>query len=134
MKFRLKGTHRHQGRTYRRGDVIDSETDLRDAFPSKFELLDAVQDVMSTTTTQTTQAPEEPDEEGINPNLGTDVTRDFENARANDLLVYKKQGLYYVCDDENPTQALNEMRLRSPKAVKAFISKYVGPSNADDEE
>ena len=42
MQFRIKakaGTHRENGRTYKAGDVVESNSDLINLFPEKFELL-----------------------------------------------------------------------------------------------
>lgn len=70
------GTHRHEGKDYKGGEIIESETDLIARFPQKFEKVEAVQVVQT-----------------------QDATDDFPAAGENGLQVQQRGGWYYLLHD-----------------------------------
>jgi len=146
MKFRLLpkvGNHAETGEdgspcVYKPGDIVESDRDLVDAFPGKFErVVDGVEDTHANPFKPTTKektavqkAAEEgakdvgaPDPEDPNP-LGREVTKRFPTALDEDFLVFADGGAFSVAEADEPTVPLNDKPLKR-KDVGSFIRKYL---------
>jgi hypothetical protein len=115
MKFRLlHGTFSHNGRRYRRDDIILSNVDLAKQFtgvfareldrsiPATVGVLEkkvapsAVEDVKPTPATVPDEDGEDGDEDAPTPSYGDDVTADFPAAAKPGVQVFTKDGKYTV--------------------------------------
>lgn len=137
MKYKLKrsspngiacGSHIQDGRTYKRGDVVESDVPLDRMFPQKFERF-----VSSANEPQTPepedQSPKgtEDDVSDVSPGgtLGKNVTEEFPEAVGAGLLVFKRGAWFYVADPADPDEAIHEKGLRK-SAVGSFIEDGEG--------
>lgn len=125
MKFRLlHSVHIAQGRAYQKGDIVESNSDLTQRFPLKFERLTAseVVEAPSRAVPIPSEAPVAvPSAKGggMTP-FGEDVSEDFPIAGESDLQVFQKGTSLFVVDPDQPAKALN------PKALKGTeVSKFI---------
>lgn len=129
MKFRLTGgSHVAGDRSYKKGDVIESDKDLVKIFVNKFERLHDEDTPVSKGTQidvpgQAPRPAEAEEEAAEVEGLGVDVSAEFPEAAEADVLVFKAGKLYTVADADEPTKALNVDALTSKKAVKEYITK-----------
>lgn len=146
MKFRLKqGIYKDlKGRVYKKNDVIETDIDLIEAFPLKFEKVGGLANapdndsmVTSESTPSIVQANEGEKETGkgkkskkddkSSTDLGEEVTGEFEEAQLNDLVVFKREGVYVVYEKDDQVLALNKKeKLSTPEEATAFIKKTLG--------
>lgn len=147
MRFKvLAGSHREGGRTYNKGDVVDSAQDLADIHGTdKFERL---QDVFASAPAEATKVQkvgeEKPiplsdeelqsfsEEEEVHDGVPEeserhDVTDEFDVAKENDFVVlcqsYKNRKWYYVTDSDG--KQLSPEKGLTKKAVEPFILEYL---------
>lgn len=147
MKFRLlpkAGDHAEAGAggvalAYRAGDIVESDRDLMEAFPNKFERVDVAEEPASPSTpfkpsaeekTAVQKAAEEgakdvspPEDPKSNP-LGRDVTKRFPKALEEEFLVFADGGAFSVSEADEPAEALNNKPLKR-KDVDSFIREYL---------
>jgi len=94
-------------KTYKAGEVVESEKDLCSLFPNKFSLYVGA-------------APEKASSDV--KGLGSNVTEEFPTASEQDLLVFKDGKKYKLVDDDEVVAE----KLTSKKAVEEAIIAYVG--------
>ena len=154
MLYRLKGgNHNHSdGKTYKNGDIIDTDVDLAKKFPHKFEPIHdeleasegtpfpsiSITRPKSKVTVVDMPTEEETKEDtpvadveaetgekkaGEKVDRGKDVTKKFPSAVENELKVFEKGRKFFIYDLD-PNAPLNEKGLTKAKAVK-FIQEYL---------
>lgn len=129
MKFRLlHSVHIAQGRAYQKSNVVESNSDLTQRFPLKFERLTAseVVEAPSRAVPVPSEAPAAvPSAKGgeMSP-FGEDVSEDFPIAGESDLRVYQKGTSFFVVDPDDADEALNPKALKGPEVAK-FIKTYL---------
>ena len=137
MLYRLKqkvGEHEQNGRTYKPGDVIDTEKDLCAMFIGKFDLIhdtDVEDSGKKTKPTISTPSDEDKDDKedlkseslSEESKYGKDVTENFKKALVIGVLVFekvKKNGKWYTVIDPDDNSVLNKKNLRKGK-VNGFL-------------
>lgn len=128
-KFKIKaGSHNEDGKTYRKGDTIESGKELDKIFKNKFERIVAPVVVKVPTVKERAHKPEEEEPKTSNektddPSNDMDVTSDYKMPK--DLSGIKVMdiggGWINVIDAEDGT-IYNEKGIR-PKAVNKFLIK-----------
>jgi len=127
--FRLKaGTHVQNDRTYKKGDVVETDIDLASLFPAQFDATGTaapsapvapVADDGPVTAEPPKKAaqvapspppvpPSTSDTDGTKADVrGRDVTKRFPLAVDEDFQIFYKKGKYRVYDIDAPAKALN---------------------------
>ena len=149
--YKLKGgQHNHSdGKTYKKGDLVESEADLTKIFTNKFEKVyeteeeaspgvsfPAVKVAQAKSKVTVVDLPvdskeeEEKELEEVEEKIeekpekrGKEVTKNFSEAVEQDLKVFKKGRQYFVYDMD-PAVPLNEKGLNKGQ-VKKFITDYL---------
>lgn len=137
----LAGRHVQDGKTYSKGDIVETNVDLVATFgANKFSrevMLEQSQNFRQQTESEPVAEPNvEPDAElspsVLNtPKLGTDVSEEFSNTVDQGISVFKKavqekgkkrkSWLFFVVDnDKDPATPLNEVGLKKVQ-VQSFI-------------
>lgn len=147
MKFRLLpkvGDHASPGpggttRIYHAGDVVESDINLKEMFPGKFEewveeipslkptkeQKEAVQKAAEKGAEEIASKPESKPETKTEPrSLGRDVTSRFPLAEEQDCLVFADGGAFNVVEKDDPTMVLNDKPLKR-KDVEPFIRQFL---------
>lgn len=159
MFFRLKagaGPHadKKNGKdvVYRQGDLIESDRDLRELFPSKFvrvmgsgevveypkddlielepkqageEDIEVPDEIPAPKVLKTSlKASKKAEDSKTSASLGTNVTKKFPRAEEEDFSVFSKGGEFFVTEADDPGKALNDQPLKK-KDVQPFIEKYL---------
>lgn len=147
--YKLKGgQHNHSdGKTYKKGDLVESEANLAEIFTNKFERIYETEEAPSVGTSfpsvkvssakskvtivdlpadskeEDEEEFKEEDEEKEIVDRGKEVTKNFPVAVDQDLKVFKKGRLYFVYDMD-PAVPITEEGLTKAK-VKKFIEDYL---------
>lgn len=145
MLFRLKknvGNHEDSnGKIYKSGDCITSETDLTVTFKNKFEKIQDPHEIARITSNDAAESKpniREPKDKkkkpkpSVHPEYGKDVTKDFELAKELSLIVYKKDSWFNIYDSENE-EVVNGKQLRKKK-VDGFLEKYQESLEEEDDD
>ena len=143
----IGGQHEQFGKTYKKGDVIDTPIDLCKLFRGKFQRVIteggspvAVQLVQpqgkAPASPEKPPAPSTPKEDGApktSEKAGSGATKDvrgrnatehFPQAVDDDFAVFKKNRVYFVYDVDDPDIALNKDGLKKAE-VGPFIQKHL---------
>lgn len=148
MFFRLNkraGEHEQNGRTYKPGDIIETEMDLCAKFAGKFTLLHDDEYEDSGITEPSIDTPSEEDGDSSKkkkskPSSGVkrtkkkdvDATEDFPAADDIGVKVFKKSksngDWYNVIDPDNDNEILNQKLLRKDK-----VSEFIESITEEDE-
>lgn len=146
MKFKLKtnvGNHTQGNRVYKAedGEIIESDIDLVEKFPNKFEKVvipgagpsdpEEIQKAAEEGAKEIEPQEEEEEEddwddeeEELEP-LGADVTKKFPIAVEKDFKVFYKRGKgYMVTEADDPFTKLNKKKLKKAN-VKEYIEKQL---------
>ena len=140
MYFKLKprvGSHSQLNKkgeletfTAKEGKVIESDIDLVEKFPDKFELVE-IPGVEKKKETPVEPEPVIEEELEDNDNdvkqepLGKDRTKNYPVAIEEDLKVFYAKGKgYFVTEGDDEFTALNKEKLKKSK-VEAFINQYL---------
>jgi len=140
MKFKvLGGNHSDsKGKVYKKGDIVESVSDLRKVFVNKFEKV-ADEELATEDTTEapaTEDAPVADEAPEVNDNDAgeddapeaapeeDDVTEEFPIAVENKIKVVKTKGWYNLFDTTEDDAQINEKGLRAA-AVEAEIEDYL---------
>jgi len=147
MKFKLKkhtGNHTQKVNgilktfTYNSGEIIESDVDLSEKFPNKFEKV-LIAEIAPNIVQKAVEKPvedlnppkedddfnEDPEEEEIREPLGKDVTSKIKIAIENDFKVFYKKGKgYFVAEADDEFIALNKKGLKKEK-VEDFIENHL---------
>jgi len=129
MKFRvLHSRHIANGRTFEKGDIVESSGDLVKAFPGKFERIESSVEVarVRASSPAASEAPVVPPSapDGETSPFGEDVSEDFPSAVGADLKVFQKGSSYFVVDMDTPDKALNAKALKGAE-VNKFIKAHL---------
>ncbi len=108
-------THRSED-----GYVFDTDLDLIQMFPNKFERVQVGPDVPKP---PESKKPSKAEEDASNP-LGRDVTKRFPKAAEEDFKVFADGGAFFVCESDDPTKALNDKPLKKAQ-VEKFVEEYL---------
>ncbi len=140
MRFRLvakAGTHDVVDKaglitTYKAGDIIESDRDLRKQFEGKFELISGDPDAEKVVSP--------PDIRLANKSIksstkvqAVDVSDQFPLAEKVGLKVLEKANWFTVIDPDNDDQVQNDKKLRKNQ-VDAFLAEYEEIPEEDDAE
>lgn len=139
----LKSTHKDEnGKLYRKGDTVESATDLIAMFgPEKFAIdgvfvaatvPDDEEEEEAPSENELEAEPEEGestsvDEATPDDQVGTDVTDDFADAEDAEVTVRKHKRKYYIYDADGAL-------LRSELATKKEVKEHIESMFEDDEE
>lgn len=130
MRFRFLGSQfNHQGRSYKKGDIIKSNKRLDEIFVNCFQLMDEVvpddEEPVRPKRKQEVVEEEEEEEEEDTQDLGVDVTDQFPKAQEADLLVFKRDKKFYVADADDPDECLSSDRGMNKKETNEFIKGFI---------
>ncbi len=116
FKFKvLTGSFVHDGRQYRRNDIVETCVELDKIFKNAFERLESptppksIPPPVIPTAAPPAEAP-----------VGVDVTANFKGAKEANVQVREVNGAYFVYDVEHLGEALNPAPLQKSK-VLSFI-------------
>ena len=121
-----------RGKDYKRGDVIETEVNLRKHWPGSFT---SAEETVPTPRKSRVVSPVTPEKLPSFPppppppakDRGRDVTDVFPSAGENALQVFKQGGLYFVYDTESPDTPVNsegtESKVGVGKIIKNFLEK-----------
>ena len=127
MKFKvLVARHLAAGKSYVKGDIVESAGDLSVAFPAKFEKIQASAEVTAARSAAKT-APVVPSSAPggeVSSPFGEDVSEDFPTAVESDLKVFQKGSGFFVVDMDSPDESLNPKALKGPE-VNKFIKAHL---------
>jgi hypothetical protein len=113
----LAGRHKENGKTYSKGDVVESAFNLVELFPNTFE-----RDVeKELSRPQTVAAPTPPVQAN---DFGEDVTADFPDAGPNGFFVYKRAKGFVVVDGDNPDTPVNKKPIKLEEVVPLIDSFF----------
>ncbi len=136
MFFRLKekcGEHNQNGKTYKPGDVVETEIDLTIHFGHKFELIEDTKSTSSKITKPNIDTPQDEDDKdkedkssssSLNKH-GKDVTDQFSDAEDIGVLVFEKvktNGKWYTVVDPDDNSVLTKKNLRKGKVNDFLVS------------
>lgn len=120
MKFKVKGgSYSEAGKVYKKGDTFDSDYNLAEAFPFKFEL---VGDTTPAVPKKKTIKKEKAETPSFDVPLGRDVTVRHVKAADAGLRVFYKDKHYYVTDKASPETPLHPEPLTRTELV-AYLRK-----------
>lgn len=125
----LGGKHTDKkGRTYRKGEVIETKSDLETLFPNKFKRLSDVSklggDGKRIKIVKDENAHEESDEESKGTARGTEVTSNYADlVKGHGLRVFERDDHFHVYDGKN-TKPVNKTAIAKGQ-VKKFITDFL---------
>lgn len=115
------GAHEVDGKTYKPGDLIETEHDLEKAFPHKFRRTERPPAAINQTAVIDDDNSD--GEDGVvESSLGENVTEDWPEAAVAGLLVLKKGSRFYVVDAEEPDESLTEKSL-TKKQLEMYLAE-----------
>jgi len=131
-------------KTYKAGDMIISDDDLVEKWPSKFVLVSdkrrksvaTAPNIPVPSTKKKKKVSEKKIQEDMEEPIisesehGIDVTAEFPTASKVDLKVFEKSKWYTVVDPDN-NEVLNEKKLRQAK-VESFLAEYEDDEDVED--
>ena len=144
MKFKvIAGLFKIRGRTYKKGEVVKSPTDLTKSFRNKFErVVDDTPETKGQSIASTPPIPtpplsspdkiDEKEEEGmgkgttgvagveVHPKFGMDVTGEYPVAVENEMKIYQKGVSFTVIDSEDATV----LKKTNKKGLVKFLAGF----------
>jgi len=126
MMYRnIGGDHVQDGRTFKRGEFVETSLDLPRLFPGKFEKVptSAIPVANETAAPETPAANETAAPETSKPVSG-DVTSQFAKdiGKADGIKVFRIETGFMITDDGD---AVNDKPIKTPKGVSAAIVAYL---------